>query len=449
MYFANIITKLRRAPARSENSSPSFSTSSEQSLFLRDEKSCRRPSISSKTPRFLGCFRKIDRRGAIYLALPAVFIVLLFILLFVLVPLGGHRAESPGNLWTKDFPQDNEVDGVSLWLQNFSHTVAPLPCHSHNDYWRPHPLFNALGAGCTGIEADVWLSEDRKDLLVGHKRGVLSPDKTLKSMYLDPLLRILERRNPEDVWSNNTIHDRAKGVFETSPNTTLTLMIDVKEKPDEIWPLVVQQIEPFRSQRFLYRVEKVDNESQAIWPAPIVVVGSGEMNLTSISKPHPSYDTYHDTFLDAPLASLPKTNIFSSSEDPEATTPGQLYTPENSYYASTSFQQTIGSVAFGFTHDQMEKLRTQIRVANQSGLVSRYWDSPSWPINYRDYIWNVLSREGVSMLSVDDLDDAVKRSWDEEYLGSVAFMVSASVICAIVFWLVAFLHLRGNKSNSV
>jgi len=41
------------------------------------------------------------------------------------------------------------------WPDNFSRGVVPKACHSHSDYWRTVPLYEALAAGCVGIEADV------------------------------------------------------------------------------------------------------------------------------------------------------------------------------------------------------------------------------------------------------------------------------------------------------
>lgn len=57
--------------------------------------------------------------------------------------------------------------------------------HSHNDYWRPRPLFDALQRGFKSVEADVFLAD--RALLVGHSRQELQADKTLESLYLAPL----------------------------------------------------------------------------------------------------------------------------------------------------------------------------------------------------------------------------------------------------------------------
>ncbi|MCX7993053.1 MAG: phosphatidylinositol-specific phospholipase C/glycerophosphodiester phosphodiesterase family protein [Fimbriimonadales bacterium] len=65
-----------------------------------------------------------------------------------------------------------------------SETVLPR-AHSHNDYWRKRPLQDALECGFCSVEADIFLVEGK--LLVGHDLHELRPDRTLESLYLDPL----------------------------------------------------------------------------------------------------------------------------------------------------------------------------------------------------------------------------------------------------------------------
>lgn len=62
--------------------------------------------------------------------------------------------------------------------------ASPL-AHSHNDYEQPRPLLDALALGFDSVEADVWLVDGR--LLVAHEAAQLQPDRTLESLYLDPL----------------------------------------------------------------------------------------------------------------------------------------------------------------------------------------------------------------------------------------------------------------------
>ncbi len=61
--------------------------------------------------------------------------------------------------------------------------------HSHNDYEQSVPFWKAYAAGVQSIEVDVHLEND--ELLVGHDRKDLSPDRTLGRLYLKPISEIL------------------------------------------------------------------------------------------------------------------------------------------------------------------------------------------------------------------------------------------------------------------
>jgi hypothetical protein len=66
------------------------------------------------------------------------------------------------------------------------HAVIPLEhAHAHNDFEHGRPLFDALEHGFCSVEADVFLVEGQ--LLVGHSKRDLKPDRTLERLYLDPL----------------------------------------------------------------------------------------------------------------------------------------------------------------------------------------------------------------------------------------------------------------------
>src|SRR4051812_271101 len=67
-------------------------------------------------------------------------------------------------------------------------SAGPVPlvhAHAHNDYEHPRPLLDALDAGFCSVEADIYLVDGK--LLIAHNHKDVRPDRTLQSLYLDPL----------------------------------------------------------------------------------------------------------------------------------------------------------------------------------------------------------------------------------------------------------------------
>ena len=75
--------------------------------------------------------------------------------------------------------------GANLWMD-----VKSIPyAHSHNDYTRKNPLFDALDAGFRSIEIDVFAHEGH--LRVSHIALFLKRKPTIEELYVQPLLQIL------------------------------------------------------------------------------------------------------------------------------------------------------------------------------------------------------------------------------------------------------------------
>lgn len=297
---------------------------------------------------------------------------------------------------------------------DFSRDIIPISCHSHNDYWRHVPLYDALAAGCTSIEADVWLSGS--DLFVGHSKKSLTKERTLESLYISPLVSVLTTQNtPTQLTTTNesssTIPSPSttnlNGVFDTSPETPLILLIDIKTDGASTFPAILSHLEPLRSRGWLTHFN-----GTAVISGLITVVGTGNTPFDLLT----ANTTYRDIFYDAPLQ-----NFWGDNGDDPTTTTSQassqpltsdIYTPENSYYASVSFQKEIGKLWHGMlTPQQVLKIRGQVKGAEARGLKARYWDTPAWPVGRRDHVWDVLMREGVGSLNVDVLEAAKERNW--------------------------------------
>ncbi|KAJ5819628.1 hypothetical protein N7474_005219 [Penicillium riverlandense] len=285
--------------------------------------------------------------------------------------------------------------------------VIPVPCHSHNDYWRRIPLQSALAAGCISVEADVWLSDD--ELLVGHTQHTLKSEQTLRKLYLEPLTRMLYKHNAmaENV-TLSTSKDDIAGVFATDPAQTLFLLVDFKDNGEKIWPHLVKQLEPLRQDGFLSHVNGSD-----LIRRPVTIVVTGNAPFSHILE-----NTLRDVFYDAPLdklsTALDSPPIQSNATSLSKAAMGGPYTPLNSYYASADFRKTIGSVALNrFSQGQLVRLRRQVKAAHDLGLKVRYWGTPNWPRGLRNHVWQVLVREGVDVVSTDDLKDVTSQDWGE------------------------------------
>jgi hypothetical protein len=159
------------------------------------------------------------------------------------------------------------------------------------------------------------------------------------------------------------------------------------------------------------------------------VVGTGNTRFDILTE----NTTYRDTFFDAPLDTMwepgqtaldtkdssdkekepaTQTGTKDIGQGRSGTTHNSQFTKLNSYYASVSFKSTIGRISGGILSEkQIDIIRGQVRGARRRGLKSRYWDTPAWPLGVRNHVWDVLIREGVDLLNVDDLRGASEVVW--------------------------------------
>ncbi len=84
-----------------------------------------------------------------------------------------------------------------------SATVAaqsPMRIHSHNDYTREVPFYEAYSQKVTSIEADVFLKGGH--LLVGHELEDLTPDMSFERLYLQPIVSLF-KNNGSRAWKDS------------------------------------------------------------------------------------------------------------------------------------------------------------------------------------------------------------------------------------------------------
>jgi hypothetical protein len=105
--------------------------------------------------------------------------------------------------------------------------------------WRDVPFYTALSVGAISIEADVWLYNGT--LFIGHEQGALTKSRTFESLYINPILDVLKRQNPDSKFLTAPTRN---GVFDASGGQTLYLFVDLKTDGPTTWPVVVKALEP-------------------------------------------------------------------------------------------------------------------------------------------------------------------------------------------------------------
>lgn len=272
--------------------------------------------------------------------------------------------------------------------QAFIHDANPVPIHSHNDEWRRIPLFEALASGCISVEVDVHLAKG--DLLVGHSSQSLDKADTLRSMYLEPLQRMLERQNlgtQDDSWS---------GIFNRDPKQTVVLLVDHKSSGPETFAELHRQLEALRHLDYL---TYWNGKEKAMRPLTIVATGNAPFeSVTALAEDH------RDIFWDAHLERLP-----STLDDFSVSPPVFKYNQSNSHYASTKWRNAVLWNPRNESHPGLatpqgkDILGSHIEQAAARGLLTRYWDAPTEPPNLQDIVWRVLVDAKVGLINMDDM----------------------------------------------
>ncbi|KAJ6608268.1 hypothetical protein B0H10DRAFT_2068230 [Mycena sp. CBHHK59/15] len=240
-----------------------------------------------------------------------------------------------------------------------STSVAVKPIHSHNDYTRAVPLWDALNLSIMSVEADIWWTDNQ--LLVAHTAGEEDPKKTLDSLYLSPILGII----------NGTI----PSITPISVANPLQLLIDFKSDGPTTFQPLLNALQPLRAGGHL-----TTYANGQITQGAVTVVGTGNTPLASVIASNP-----RDVFFDANILQLYSTKPGAGLE----------WGAEIAPLASCSY----GSVS---STAQMQEL---VRNAHDFGIRSRFWDTAASVST-----WDTFWAAGSDWVNADDLQ-AVSNAW--------------------------------------
>lgn len=225
--------------------------------------------------------------------------------------------------------------------------------HAHNDYEHARPLLDALDRGFCSVEADVYLVEGR--LLVAHDRKNVKPERTLTSLYLEPLRQRIRRNGGR--------------VFRGGPS--VVLLVDVKSEASATYAALHAELEKFADILTSFRAE-------GSGPGAVTVIVSGNRTPKDMLAQPTRYAAMDGRKDDLDAATSPVlVPLVSENWKKIFTWDWQGTMPESERAA----------------------LRQWVERAHTQGRKVRFWNTPDRPD-----AWTILLEGGVDVIGTDDLD---------------------------------------------
>jgi hypothetical protein len=238
--------------------------------------------------------------------------------------------------------------------------AAPIPLlrvHAHNDYEHEHPLFDALDHGFCSVEADVHLVNGR--LLVAHDRWQVKPERTLESLYLDPLRQRVQQNGGR--------------VYRNGPE--VMLLIDFKGDWRAIYPVLRQVLGSYTNLLTCFRDGMTETNA-----VRVIITGNR-------SKEMLAGETVRYAALDGSLSDL-------DSDDP----PSLIPWISGNWFATFTWRGT-GTMPPA----ERSRLENIVARAHRHGRRVRFWGAPDQPV-----FWRTIYDANVDLINTDDLAGAQK-----------------------------------------
>jgi glycerophosphoryl diester phosphodiesterase len=242
--------------------------------------------------------------------------------------------------------------------------IQPLaPAHAHNDYEHARPLFDALDHGFTSVEADIFLVDGQ--LLVAHDPEDLRPDRTLQSLYLEPLRQLV-------IANHGKVYPGRRMPFQ--------ILIDIKNTGAATYAELDRVL---RSPRYAFLFTQV--EGAKVRRGAITAVVSGDRPRDVMAAQHDRFAFYDGRIADP--------NDLGPGADP-ALTP----------LVSDNWTKLFGWTGIGpMPEAERATLHRIVATAHDAGQRVRFWATPDLPGPERTAIWQELLAAGVDHINTDDL----------------------------------------------
>ena len=224
--------------------------------------------------------------------------------------------------------------------------------HSHNDYVHARPLLDALDHGFCSIEADIFLVDGR--LLVAHDRNKLEDNKSLQSLYLDPLRARAEKYH-------GSIYKKKCEVY---------LLIDIKTEAETTYRVLHDVLRGYAG--MLTRFESNKTVTNAV---TVVISGNRPRKLMES-------EVIRYAACDGLIRDL------------DAAVPIDLVPLISENWQLHFRWRGVGA----FPDEERKKLVSIVDKAHIQGRKVRFWSIPNRP-----EFWREIYQAGVDLINADDL----------------------------------------------
>lgn len=238
--------------------------------------------------------------------------------------------------------------------------------HAHNDYEHSRPLFGALDCGFCSVEADIFLVHGK--LLVAHTLAETKPNRTLQSLYLDPL-RARVRKNGGRVYPNGP---------------EFTLLIDMKQNWKTLYPALHDVLTNYADMLVTFTtVTSTSPAGQTLvtnevkHPNAVIAIITGDPDETMFDG-----ETVRYAALDGQLSDLVK-------NPPVALVP----------WISANWKQYFHWNGKGAMPEaDLRRVELIVKRAHEQGRRVRFWNAPD-----NSNFWQAMHVAGVDLINTDNL----------------------------------------------
>lgn len=236
-------------------------------------------------------------------------------------------------------------------------TVVPLVnAHAHNDYEHPRPLLDALDNGFCSVEADIHLVGGK--LLIAHDQKDARPDRTLQSLYLEPL-RQRARKNAGRIYAKGPV--------------SITLLIDLKTDATPTYAALRKLLAEYSDILTEFR-------PNGTTPRAVTAILSGARpSITELSAESPRYAAYDGRLTDLDKSISPHVMpLVSQDWSSISTWRGEANTP--------------------ISPEERKRVRETVAKAHQQGYRIRFWATPDTPTS-----WQLMRDLQIDFVNTDNL----------------------------------------------